>query len=1014
MSEEILKALMRLFAIICKQDDGISEAEQEYVRMFLKQIGEEQVAEYYSLFEEYTQEKPKRKSKKEGQKREKLTSMTDSVRILGICKKINKTLTQKQKFIVLVRLFELVNSERNFSDQRMEILDTVAKVFKIKGEYYKLVESFVVGEDLSKLNMEQVLLVSAEEEKEGELAKRITIAGFTGHMAILKLQEVNLYFLRYQGKSDINLNNLVLNTKRTYLFANGSTIKPPIGKPIYYSDIIARFMEDESGVRLSFNVEKIQYTFPKGNIGLQDVSLSESEGNLVAIMGASGAGKTTLLSVLSGQETPSKGTVKINGIDLHKENSKIEGVIGYVPQDDLLIEELTVFQNLYYSAKLCFKDLTEEELVALVTKVIGNLGLSETRDLRVGNVMDKTISGGQRKRLNIGLELMREPSILFLDEPTSGLSSRDSENVMDLLRELTLKGKLIFVVIHQPSSDIYKMFDKVILLDTGGYQVYYGNPVEAITYFKGLDNQINSHVGECITCGNVNPETLFNIIEAKVVDEYGNLTDNRKVSPQKWNQFYTENFTVQIGEEIKVSPPKGLDIPGKFKQWKVFLTRDVLSKVSNKQYMLLNLLEAPLLAFFLSFVVRYTDTSSRTEYFFRFNENIPAYIFMCIIVALFIGLMVSAEEIFKDQRILKRETFLNLSRSSYLLSKIAILFTLSAIQAILFTIIGNSILEIKGMILDYWIVLFSVFCFANVTGLNISSAFNSAVTIYIIIPILIIPQMILGGAMFSYDKLNSFIGGGYKVPLVAEVMTSRWGYEALVVNQFVNNKYQKLLYNFEEKESKLDYQHTILIPELVTKVEWCMANYENKSDSTKSKLRSNLALLNYELGKQAKLNDSISVELDLLQEDKFNQSSGESLLASLSAIKDQYSEEFNKATSKKDAAVTFYMQDKNFKRQFLSIKNNYSNEYLSALVKRPLIKNKIVETGGKMVQLIDPIYRDPESGLAHFYSPYKLFFNKKIPTLYYNVIVIWIITLGLCISLYFDWLKKLLKAFGGK
>jgi ABC-type multidrug transport system ATPase subunit len=131
--------------------------------------------------------------------------------------------------------------------------------------------------------------------------------------------------------------------------------------------------------------------------------------------------------------------------------------------------------------------------------------------------MNKKISGGQRKRLNCGLELIREPSVLFVDEPTSGLSSRDSENIMDLLKELALKGKLIFVVIHQPSSEIFKMFDKLMITDTGGYPIYHGNPLDAIVYFKTAVQAINQSESECTRCGNVNPEQIFNIIEGEGV-----------------------------------------------------------------------------------------------------------------------------------------------------------------------------------------------------------------------------------------------------------------------------------------------------------------------------------------------------------------------------------------------------------------------------------------------------------------------------------------------------------------
>ena len=155
----------------------------------------------------------------------------------------------------------------------------------------------------------------------------------------------------------------------------------------------------------------------------------------------------------------------------------------------------------------------------------------EIKDIQVGSPLNKKISGGQRKRLNIALELIREPAVLFLDEPTSGLSSRDSENILDLLKELSLKGKLVFIVIHQPSSEIFKMFDRLLILDTGGYLIYNGDPVDSIIYFKSRVHHANWNESECHSCGNVNPEQIFNIVESSVIDEYGKLTDVRKISP---------------------------------------------------------------------------------------------------------------------------------------------------------------------------------------------------------------------------------------------------------------------------------------------------------------------------------------------------------------------------------------------------------------------------------------------------------------------------------------------------
>jgi len=244
--------------------------------------------------------------------------------------------------------------------------------------------------------------------------------------------------------------------------------------------------------------------------------------------------------------------------------------------------------------------------------------------LKVGNAMNKTISGGQRKRLNIALELIREPSILFVDEPTSGLSSRDSENVMELLSELTQKGKLIFVVIHQPSSDIYKMFDRMLILDQGGYLVWYGNPVDAVVHFKTLDNQVNADTGECGVCGNVTPELIFDIIEAEVVDEFGRYTEKRKILPQEWEKNYLEGVPKDEVEEVNDEPPATLNIPNWFKQFKIFLTRDVLAKISNTQYIVLNLLEAPLLGFILAFLIRYIADPNSSVYIFFDNEKVEA------------------------------------------------------------------------------------------------------------------------------------------------------------------------------------------------------------------------------------------------------------------------------------------------------------------------------------------------------------------------------------------------------
>ncbi|ALO15407.1 ABC transporter ATP-binding/permease protein [Salinivirga cyanobacteriivorans] len=1010
MSEEILKALMQLFAIIAKQDDGVEDNEIEFVKTFLSsQLNKEAVEEYVALFYKHAGINPDDLHNDKKDKKRQLTSVKDSVKILGICKKINKRLNQKQKVVVLVRLFELVNADRKFTEQRMAIINTVAEVFNIDPDEFESTESFVV-ESPEKISNPHILKINGKEE-ENTNSKHIHSEDLDGNLLVLQIKSVDLYFLRYTGNQDIFLNGLPLNNRSIYLFANGGTVKLTKGKPVYYSDVVAHFLADLTSSKISFNVNNVNFTFPNGGVGLRDIELSEEQGRLIGIMGASGAGKTTLLNVLTGMEKPSEGSVIINNINIHEEPEKIEGVIGSIPQDDLLISELTVYQNLYYNAKLCFKDKTEDEIDELVSKTLTSLGLYERKDLKVGSPLNKTISGGQRKRLNIALELIREPSILFVDEPTSGLSSRDSENVMDLLRELALKGKLIFVVIHQPSSDIYKMFDKMLILDTGGFQIYYGNPVEAVTYFKKLDNQINSDVGECPTCGNVNPELIFNIIDAKVVDEFGRYTQNRKVTPDEWEKRYKAENTVEKVPDVKENPPQTLNIPQWLSQFKIYTIRDFISKITNKQYVILNLLEAPLLGFILSFIIRYIEPDA-DNYIFRANANIPPYIFMALIVALFLGFMVSAEEIFKDRKILKREAFLNLSRSSYLISKILILFFISALQALLFAAVANIVLEIRGMFFEYWFALFTIAAFANMLGLNISSAFNSAVTIYIMIPLLMIPQMALGGAMFSFDKLNRNISSVDKVPVIAEFIAARWCYEALMVKQFRDNEFEKHFYQIDRAVSIGSYRGTKWTEEIEKRVDVALQSVQSNNDSIIEASKDIFELLRHELERENKRNSKITFpSVSRINNKDFNAQLADSLLNYLANIKDYYETISLKARKKKDAMI-MKLDAKN-PQLYIQQQNKYHNEAVSDIVKNIYMK-QVVEYDNKLVRQRDPIFRYPEVEHAldfrsHFFAPQKHFLGVYMDTYYFDMMVVWLMTIVLYITLYYDSLKKLLE-----
>jgi hypothetical protein len=563
------------------------------------------------------------------------------------------------------------------------------------------------------------------------------------------------------------------------------------------------------------------------------------------------------------------------------------------------------------------------------------------------------------------------------------------------------------------------MFDKLLILDTGGYQIYYGNPVDSIVYFKKSINLVNSDEGECHDCGNVNPEQIFNIIETKVINEYGYFTNERKISPEQWNAVYKKNyrpFSVDRSEDV---PQSTLNIPSKLKQAHLFSLRDIQAKIHNRQYMIINLLEAPVLAFILAFIVRYYNENATfvNAYVFSKNPNLPAYLFMSIIVALFMGLTVSAEEIIRDRKILKREAFLHLSRSSYIISKISILFMLSAVQTLSFVLVGNYILGIEGMFFQHWFILFTTACFANLLGLNISSAFNSAVTIYILIPLLLIPQLILSGVVVKFDKLNPRIGNAATVPLVGDLMTSRWAFEAAMVTQFKDNKFEREFYLYDKIMANADYKKVYFIPEIETRLQFCINNFRSTDEKVQAKVADHLNLIRNEVTKELRVTDYQLDAIDNLVPGKFDSAVHTQVSTYLDRLRNFYIKRYNAADKKKEELIFSLTDTPEKQAGFNAFRDAYHSESIAELVKNLTETHRIIEHDGKLIQKIYPIYKDPDPDHAidfdaQFYMPAKHFLNQDLDTFYFNTSVIWFMSLVLALALYFDLLRKVIDGLG--
>lgn len=1009
MSEKLLKALMRLFALISDPEDDPLLQQQSgriIVERFLEhQVKQDLVQHYLGLFD---QELAKRRDANASARVTRKRTSMNSVKVLRICMQINAELTQKQKVIVLIRLMDFIKSGNEISEQDVEFVETVSETFNISEEDHEICCNFICsGRQI--LDGSEVLYISGAKHHL-QHARQMHFEGFNGTMHLLRVPQGNMLLLRYYGEEEVKLNGQSLHPEQNYLLSNGSTLRSARTGPIYFSDLIAKFSTRQNGEQIVFKAKDISYRFKNGNLGLQPLDLAERSGSMVGIMGGSGSGKSTLLNVLNGNLKPASGVVTINGVDIHTNHDQTKGLIGYVSQDDLLIEELSVFHNLYYAAKFCFKDLSNAEITAKVLKTLNALGLYDARDLKVGSALDKTISGGQRKRLNIALELIREPSVLFVDEPTSGLSSLDSENIMDLLKELSLKGRLVFVVIHQPSSDIFKMFDKLLILDQAGHAVYNGDPVDSLIYFKQLVGHVNCKESECHTCGNVNPEMLFNIIEAKMVDEYGHLTEERKISPQAWHEVYKEQIErrQQETEDPEEMPDSAFQVPNKLRQYLVYFMRDLHSKLTNTQYVLINLLEAPLLAGVLAFFLKFfKDTGAGQLYVFRENDNLPQFLFISVVVALFLGLTVSAEEMIRDRRMVRREKFMDLSRASYLISKVSIMFIISAVQTLLFVLLGNWILEIKGMGLTYWLVLFSTACFANLLGLNVSATFNSAKVIYILIPVLIIPQLLFSGVIVKFDKLHPAFSSEKSVPWIGNVMASRWAYEALAVTQFMENDYERQFYAPSKRMKFANWKKDFWVKSLKNEVQTVRRGLNEGKDVAPA-----LELIANELAKEDKLVSGVHFpDQSELQPDNVNESILQEVEANLATLLQHYKKVYKAAEKEREAIIAKLTETPDKRERYFQLMDTYKNESLEDHVTNKNDLNVITRYKGELVQKSDPIYQTPyHSNLltAHFYAPTKNIFRASISTKWANVLVLWIMVVLLSFTLYFDLFRRVI------
>lgn len=998
MNETTLNALINLFALFSAKSRISRERAQQIFTAYLQlHLGIAYAEDYQRLFDELIE--------LYGIDGDPTFPVDINKQAANIASNIKSRITRNEQHMVFLRFLELSRAgEASVAD---DLFDTLAQVFNISDAELDKYKEFVFAQSAAALNSPDFLVISSQAANANEQVKRLFRKNFDGELVFLYLRQTGSYIFIFRGAENIYLEGNAIMPDRFYAFNEGGILRGPRFEPVYYADVVACFVDKEQVSSFELRGDNVDFRFSNSDNGLHDFSFRERSGQLIAVMGGSGVGKSTLLNILNGNIAPDSGRVLINNIDIHTNPDEAKGLIGFVPQDDLLFEELTVWENLYYNARLCFDGFSDQQISDRVSKVLHELELFEFKDLVVGSPLKKIISGGQRKRLNVAMELIREPAILYVDEPTSGLSSMDSEKMMLLLRQQARKGKIIVVNIHQPSSAIFKLFDKLWILDKGGRPIYTGNPLDAIIYFKHEIGHVNPDECECLACGNVNPEQVLEIIETRKIDESGNFMPVRQISPEDWHRLFKEKTLSgedSVSEKDHETPESEFSIPSRWDQFTIFFKRNFRVKVSDKQYLLINLIEAPLLALIVGYFTRFAEAD---QYLFFENKNLISYLFMAIVVVLFIGMSVSAEEIIRDRKILQREAFLNLSRFSYLNSKIVFLLMLSAFQTLTFVIVGNLVLGIHGMHLSYWMVLFSVAAFSNLLGLNISSAFDSVVTIYIIIPLMLIPQILLCGVIVKFDDLQDKTADKDAVPFVGELMVSRWAFEALAVDQYANNTYMADFFEIEKEMARSRFRAEILTTELIGRLEQASGFMRLQRDE--EEVAERLNIVRNEIKKLNSEGAKAPFEpVYKLVPQKFTDDLADSARQYLMELQEHHTARQRRLRLQKDRIVAA-IESSEGRGVLHERKMRYHNKALEDLVLNRASNEFFRVTENGIMQKVAPIYKAPDFnyGRAHFLSSEKHLGNYIVDTIYFNLFVIWMMTVFLYLALYFDWLRKL-------
>lgn len=516
----------------------------------------------------------------------------------------------------------------------------------------------------------------------------------------------------------------------------------------------AGVLDEESSVISSLSVQGLTRDFGRAGRVLDNIGFSLKRGEMACVLGPSGSGKSTMLSMLAGHLTPTFGEILYNGEKMSPHAAELRRHIAYIPREDILDEAMTVGEHVYQASIARRPRLSHGDRMRRVLAILNFVGISHLTKRNVGRAGERTISDGERTRLNLGLDLTGTAEVFLIDEPISGLSSGDAEKVIQTLENMA-SGRILLCTLHRPAQSILNRFKKVMVLTAKGQMAFWGTPEEMILYFRKAANEMGLMIPpEAISAGGA--DYVFEVLEAS----YNSLKTSEQTVSELWQARF-ESEIHRVSKQTDAPEPPVRKIPriprrNPLELWRLFslwVSRTYLGRIRSRMGLYAVLLEGPVLALLIAGTLR---AASETTYSYYKALHINEYLFLSLVLAMFFGLTDAACEILRDRAQIKRESNYKLFVSGYLLAKTLVLTGIAGTQCALYLLVGNLILEIHDMFWPHLGIMVLTAFVGIALSLMVSAFVRSDRTALNIVPLLLVPQILLAGALVRFEEMNEY------------------------------------------------------------------------------------------------------------------------------------------------------------------------------------------------------------------------------------------------------------------